>query len=93
LQALLGRRQLRLHLDRVGAGATTRMAEFGPLHREPEHGRYLLDLADGLDPDAAVPELVRDLVALGVRVHAVEPARISLEEKLLDVLRGKDQEA
>jgi ABC-2 type transport system ATP-binding protein len=29
-------------------------------------------------------------VALGVRVHAVEPARISLEEKLLSVLRRAD---
>ena len=35
-----------------------------------------------------VPDLVADLVALGVRVHAVEPGRISLEERLLDILRG-----
>jgi ABC-2 type transport system ATP-binding protein len=34
-----------------------------------------------------VPDLVRDLVDLGVRVHAVEPVRISLEERLLAVLR------
>jgi ABC-2 type transport system ATP-binding protein len=34
-----------------------------------------------------VPDLVADLVGLGVRVHAVEPARISLEERLLDILR------
>ena len=36
----------------------------------------------------AVPDLVRDLVALGVRMHAVEPARISLEERLLGILRA-----
>jgi ABC-2 type transport system ATP-binding protein len=35
-----------------------------------------------------VPDLVADLVGLGVRVHAVEPARISLEERLLDIRRG-----
>jgi ABC-2 type transport system ATP-binding protein len=35
-----------------------------------------------------VPELIADLVGLGVRVHAVEPARISLEERLLDILRS-----
>jgi ABC-2 type transport system ATP-binding protein len=35
----------------------------------------------------AVPDLVADLVGLGVRVHAVEPARITLEERLLDILR------
>jgi ABC-2 type transport system ATP-binding protein len=34
-----------------------------------------------------VPDVVADLVALGVRVHAVEPARISLEERLLGILR------
>jgi ABC-2 type transport system ATP-binding protein len=37
-----------------------------------------------------VPELVADLVALGVRVHAVEQVRISLEERLLDILRAGD---
>ena len=30
------------------------------------------------------------LVGLGVRVHAVEPARISLEERLLAVLRHEE---
>jgi ABC-2 type transport system ATP-binding protein len=30
---------------------------------------------------------VADLVRLGVRVHAVEPGRITLEERLLDILR------
>jgi ABC-2 type transport system ATP-binding protein len=30
---------------------------------------------------------VHDLVAHGARVHAVEPARISLEERLLGILR------
>jgi ABC-2 type transport system ATP-binding protein len=33
---------------------------------------------------------VRDLVGLGVRVHAVEPVRISLEERLLGILRAED---
>jgi ABC-2 type transport system ATP-binding protein len=35
-----------------------------------------------------VPDLVADLVKLGVRVHAVEPGRITLEERLLDIIRG-----
>jgi ABC-2 type transport system ATP-binding protein len=42
------------------------------------------------DDGTAVPELVAALVALGVRVHAVEPARISLEDKLLSVLRHEE---
>ena len=37
-----------------------------------------------------MPDLVRDLVGLGVRVHAVEPGRISLEERLLGILRHGD---
>ena len=40
------------------------------------------------DDGTTVPDLVADLVALGVRVHAVEPARISLEERLLGILRA-----
>jgi ABC-2 type transport system ATP-binding protein len=44
-------------------------------------------LATG-DEGTAVPDLVADLVALGARVHAVEPARISLEERLLGILRA-----
>ena len=39
------------------------------------------------DVDTAVPDLVAELVALGARVHAVEPGRISLEERLLGILR------
>ncbi|MFI5844016.1 ATP-binding cassette domain-containing protein [Catenuloplanes sp. NPDC051500] len=34
-----------------------------------------------------VPTLISDLVGLGVRVHAVEPGRISLEDRLLTILR------
>jgi ABC-2 type transport system ATP-binding protein len=42
------------------------------------------------DPAATpdlVAELVADLVRAGARVHAVEPARITLEERLLGILR------
>jgi ABC-2 type transport system ATP-binding protein len=39
------------------------------------------------DDGVTVPDLVRDLVGLGVRAHAVEPVRISLEERLLGILR------
>jgi ABC-2 type transport system ATP-binding protein len=46
------------------------------------------------DDGTAVPDLVRDLAALGVQVHAVEPGRITLEDRLLGILReGADARA
>ena len=75
---------LRLRLDGVTAQAEARLAAAGQLTRTGNSFTVTL-LAD---PDAlSVPDLVTDLVRLGVRVHAVEPGRISLEERLLDILR------
>jgi ABC-2 type transport system ATP-binding protein len=85
LADLLGRRELRLRLDGVGAAAEGRLAAAGRLSRSG--GWFTVALP--AEPDVAtVPDLVADLVALGVRVHAVEPGRISLEERLLDILRA-----
>jgi ABC-2 type transport system ATP-binding protein len=84
LPELLGQRELRLRLDGVGAEAEARLAAAGRLTRSGD--AYGVSLPAELD-DAVVPDLVADLVRLGVRVHAVEPGRISLEERLLDILR------
>ncbi|MEV4703341.1 ABC transporter ATP-binding protein [Actinoplanes sp. NPDC049316] len=84
LTELLGRREVRLRLDGVGAEAEARLAATGDLTRSGD--AYTVMLPTEPDP-ATVPDLVTDLVGLGVRVHAVEPARISLEERLLDILR------
>jgi ABC-2 type transport system ATP-binding protein len=84
LAELLGRHELRLRLDGVSDEAETRLAAAGRLTRSGD----AFTVALPIDPDpAAVPDLVADLVALGVRVHSVEPARISLEDRLLEVLR------
>jgi ABC-2 type transport system ATP-binding protein len=84
LAELLGQRELRLRLDGVTAQAEARLATAGQLTRAGESFTVSLPA----DHDAAtVPDLVADLVGLGVRVHAVEPGRISLEERLLDILR------
>jgi ABC-2 type transport system ATP-binding protein len=84
LSELLGQHELRLRLDGVTAQAEARLAAAGQLTRTGNSFTVTL-LAD---PDAlSVPDLVTDLVRLGVRVHAVEPGRISLEERLLDILR------
>ncbi|MEZ5236913.1 MAG: hypothetical protein R2749_30095 [Acidimicrobiales bacterium] len=39
---------------------------------------------------STVPDLVRDLALLGVRVHGVEPGGVTLEDRLLAILRHAD---
>ena len=85
LAELLGRRELRLRLTDVSAAAGTRLAATGSVVERAGDWVTLALPAD--DDGTAVPDLVRDLAALGVRVHAVEPARITLEERLLGILR------
>ncbi len=87
LGELLGQRELRLHLGGVTTAAEHRLAATGTLTRGGEQFTVTLP-AD--DDGTAVPTLVADLVALGVRVHAVEPGRISLEERLLGILRHEE---
>jgi len=83
LAELLGRRELRLHVTGLTAAAQARLAQTGQVERAGDW----LTVALPADDDATVPALVRDLVSLGVQVHAVEPSRISLEERLLGILR------
>jgi ABC-2 type transport system ATP-binding protein len=85
LPELLGQRELRLRLDGVTEEAARRLAATGRLTRSGDAYTVMLPT----EPDTTtVPDLVADLVALGVQVHAVEPGRISLEERLLDILRA-----
>ena len=84
LADLLGQRELRLHLTGVGPAALARLAQAGETGRDAD--AYTVRLVD--DRPDAIPDLVGDLVRLGVRVHAVEPGRISLEERLLGILRA-----
>ena len=84
LAELLGQRELRLRLDGVGEAATARLSATGAL--TGSGNAFTVTLPAEQDADL-VPALIADLVALGVRVHSVEPARITLEERLLDILR------
>ena len=88
LAELLGGHQLRLRLDGVGAAAEARLAAAGRLDRDGHWYVITVAAEDDLDD---VPALVADLVGLGVRVHAVEPARVSLEARLLDILAEGDR--
>jgi ABC-2 type transport system ATP-binding protein len=84
LAELLGQRELRLHLTHVSGQVRARLTADGEAEQEGDW--YTVSLpAD--ETETAVPELVADLVALGAQVHAVEPGRISLEERLLGILR------
>jgi ABC-2 type transport system ATP-binding protein len=84
LAELLGQRELHLRLGGLSTAAEARLVATGKVQREGEG--FTLALPPD-DAGTAVPDLVRDLAALGVRVHAVEPARITLEERLLGILR------
>jgi ABC-2 type transport system ATP-binding protein len=84
LAELLGQREVRMHLTGVTPGAEARLAAAGVVERAGDWFTVALPAED----DGTVPDLVRDLAALGVRVHAVEPGRISLEERLLGILRA-----
>lgn len=87
LDELLGQREVRLHLTDSPPAAETRLAQTGLVERA---GDWFTVVLPADDVGTAVPELVRDLVATGARVHAVEPARISLEDRLLGILRAGD---
>jgi ABC-2 type transport system ATP-binding protein len=84
LAELLGRRELRLQLPDLPPAAEARLAATGEVVRD---GDWFTVALPADEDGTAVPDLVADLVALGARVHAVEPARISLEERLLGILR------
>ncbi|HKG50195.1 MAG TPA: ABC transporter ATP-binding protein, partial [Actinomycetales bacterium] len=91
LAELLGQRELRLQLADVSPAAEARLAATGRVQRA---GDWFTVALPTDDEKAAVPDLVRDLAALGARVYAVEPARITLEERLLGILRaGADARA
>jgi ABC-2 type transport system ATP-binding protein len=86
LAELLGRHEVRLRLTGVDAQVEDRLRASGAVTREGD----VFTVALGADDGVTVPDLVRDLIGLGVRVHAVEPVRISLEERLLAVLRHEE---
>jgi ABC-2 type transport system ATP-binding protein len=86
LAELLGQREVKMHLIGMSRAAEARLAAAGQVEREGDWFTVALPAED----DGTVPDLVRDIAALGVRVHAVEPGRITLEERLLGILRHEE---
>ncbi|HEV2808814.1 MAG TPA: ABC transporter ATP-binding protein [Acidimicrobiales bacterium] len=84
LAELLGQREIQLQLGELSTAAAARLAT-GHVQRA---GDWFTVVLPADDDGKVVPDLVRDLVALGARVHAVEPARISLEDHMLGILRA-----
>jgi ABC-2 type transport system ATP-binding protein len=89
LAELLGQREVRLRLAGVDGGAEDRLRAAGSMSRS---GDWFTVQLTADDDGVTVPDLVRDLVGRGVRVHAVEPVRISLEDRLLGILRHDEPE-
>jgi ABC-2 type transport system ATP-binding protein len=87
LAELLGQREVRLRLAAADGRAEDRLRAAGSVTRS---GDWFTVALPADDDGVTVPDLVRDLVDLGVRVHAVEPVRISLEERLLGILRHEE---
>ena len=97
LSELLGQRKVTLRLSNVTEQAFERLRASGLVDRE--HDSYTITLPDGASEvdvgsdgseaaDATISRLVADLVALGVQVYGVERSRISLEDRLLGILRA-----
>ncbi len=88
LTELLGTASMiRLHLGTLGSGGASVLARVGArLESEaPANGTpawYVVEDA----PGRRVPDIVRELVALGIDVHAVEPQRATLEDRFREIL-------
>ncbi len=81
---LLGEPAVRLRVTDLPPGATVDggpLAAYGPV--TDEDGWLAIR---PLDPER-IPDVVAAVVALGGRVHAVDPARRSLEDVFLDIVR------
>ena len=78
---LLGEPAVRLRVTGL-ADPSAVLAPYGPMARE-EDGWLVVR---PVDPQR-IPDLVAAVVAAGGRIHAVDPARRSLEELFLDLVR------
>ena len=80
LDELLGGSSVRLRVTGVGATGRNALGDFGTVDDE---GEWIT--IRGVDAER-VPEIVSRLVEIGARVHAVEPRRLSLEDRFLELL-------
>ena len=86
LDRLLGQSSVRLQVSELPADRSA-LAAFGPI--TDEDGWLTIRPVD----PAAIPDVVATVVALGGRVHAVDPARQTLEDLFLGLVRDDDRDA
>jgi ABC-2 type transport system ATP-binding protein len=82
LAELLGEQAVRLRVTDLSAEGLAALGAFGPLTTDDEGWLVVRPV----DPER-IPELVGAVVAAGGRVHAVDPARRSLEALFLGLVR------
>jgi ABC-2 type transport system ATP-binding protein len=85
LGELLGESAVRLRVTGLPEDRSP-LAAFGPI--TDEDGWLVIR---PVNPER-VPDIVATAVAMGGRVHAVDPGRLTLEELFLDVIRGATPE-
>ncbi|MFL6070357.1 MAG: ABC transporter ATP-binding protein [Actinomycetes bacterium] len=97
LAELLGTPRVTLRLNNVTEQASARLRASGTVDRDRD--AYTVTLSDHSgatesatthleDADQEISRLVADLVGLGVHVYGVERSRMSLEDRLLGILRA-----
>jgi ABC-2 type transport system ATP-binding protein len=88
IDALLGDAGVRIHVTGLGGTVTDVLRPFGPVEADGEGGWWVRPI------DAErIPDVVAALVAAGGRVHAVDPARSTLEERFLELVSGSGDAA
>jgi ABC-2 type transport system ATP-binding protein len=94
LAQLLGQRRVEVRLGDVTDEARARMRLTGEVTEDAGTFHIALGSVDAhranADDDVAVAQLVHDLVRMGVHVYSVEQARVTLEDRLLGILRHTD---
>jgi ABC-2 type transport system ATP-binding protein len=83
-------RRVRLRAAGLECGGAAVLHRFGTVQHEGGPDGWITIVGPAGDD---VPRLVAELVAVGARIYAVEPARESLEERFLELLGGNDADS
>jgi len=88
IDALLGDAGVHIHVTGLAGAVAGIQQPFGPVEPDGEGGWWVRPI----DPER-IPDAVAALVAAGGRIHAVDPARSTLEERFLEIVSGSGDTA